>query len=777
MAWMVAAGEAANLGWPEISPDHLWLGLLKVVDVPPEAVQRHLGLAAAAVAQAERELRDLEQTWSLAGIEPTTARRHLRALLGVGPGVPADQSFHRTDDSRRVFRDAEHLRQQVGHPQVDPRHLLAVLGRQLTSPVAKLWQDLPVDRERFQKAIEQSLQATPGTLPRGAPTQPVPGAELVRWGRDLTALARAGKLSPVVGRGIEIKKLARVLSQKRKNNVLLVGDAGVGKSCIVEGFAQRLAQHSFPGELERARVVELSLTSLLAGTKYRGEFEARLEHVLQEAAQDESLILFVDEIHHLVGAGAAEGAPLDAANIFKPALARGELRLIGATTTPEYQRWIERDSALSRRFQVIWVEEPTAEETLEMLRELRPTFEEHHQVNIPDEVLACAIELTQRYLSDQRLPDKALDAIDQACASLRFRSSQLVTGGGSTAPLRLTPQDVALVIAARTRLPVDKLLRPRAGILQDLEAHLDERVVGQPAAVAAVADGIRRARARLKVPHRPDAVWLFAGATGVGKTELARTLADLLYPGGASSLIYFDMSEYAESHALAKLVGAPPGYVGFGAGGQLVNQVRRQPYAVVLFDEVEKAHPDVLNLFLQICDEGRLTDSVGQRADFTNTVVIFTSNLGQERLLRGKKPIGFAAPAASSAADDRQRYADTILDGVRRHLRPELFNRLDQVVVFYPLTRENLERILDKFLAELEASDPARALSLEVEAAARELLLERGYDPSLGARALRRALEQLLAAPLSRWLLAHPGGPAGRVRVSRVGDTLTFQPV
>jgi len=755
LVWTIAADEALAGNSEEIEPAHLLLGLLKLCDLGPDELA---AVAAGAEAAVQRELEiDAERLRGLvarAGLDATRFRRRLRAQVTRAPAAPPREieELHRSQASRRVFDRAGKLAAAAGERALRPEHLLLALLQMPDRP----WQS--VATELGSEQALSRLAAGDATVPaaaaprrRRAPKAAVRATpQLDRFGRDLTRLAHEGALEPVVGRREELRALARVLVQQRKRNAALVGEAGVGKTSVVEGLAQRLADEQPPPALAGVRIVELSMAGLLAGAQYRGEFEERLEAVLAEASGSGDVILFIDELHTVLGAG-GKGAS-DAANILKPALARGALRLIGATTIDEYRRHIERDPALARRFQVVWVDEPTHAQALEILRGLRGRMEEHHGMEITDAALEAAVELSLRYLPDQRLPDKAVDLVDQACAAGRLRTISMRSH--APAPTAIGRDEIAAVVAARCRLPVERLAADEAERLRGIEDALRRRVTGQDEAVVAVAHAVRAARAGLRDPRRPVGVFLFAGATGSGKTELAKALAEFLFED-EQRLIRIDMSEYMEKHAVSRLIGAPPGYIGHEDEGQLTGPVRTSPYSVVLFDEIEKAHPDVLDLCLQIFDEGQLTDSRGRRASFSETVIILTSNLGARPGAElERRGVGFAPAAPVEArAQESDGYREGVLAAVRAALRPELVNRIDRIVVFAPLGPEQARPIVDKLLVGVRQRLQARRITLELSEAAYALIEREGFDERYGARELERTVDRLLLEPLARALL------------------------
>jgi ATP-dependent Clp protease ATP-binding subunit ClpC len=623
---------------------------------------------------------------------------------------------------------------------------------------------------------------------------------LTSFGRDLTAQAKAGKLDPVIGREKEIERIIRILSRRTKNNPALIGDPGVGKTSIVEGLAQKIVSGDVPDILKDKKVITLDLAGMIAGTKYRGEFESRVKKMLDEIlSKSRQIILFIDELHTLVGAGAAEGA-IDAANILKPALAKGDLQVIGATTVDEYRKYVEKDPALERRFQPILVSEPSVDLTVEILKGLRGKYEEHHKVKISDEALVAAAKLSDRYITDRYLPDKAIDLMDEAAAKVRLKmmspskelkdaqkelaqfkkeeevaaaakkydraakfsdkiteletkikklSSAWKEKGGKSEAV-ITEEDIAEIVSDWTGVPVIKLTEAETQRLVHMEDELHKRIIGQVDAVAAISQAIRRGRAGLKAPERPIGSFIFAGPTGVGKTEVARRLAEFMF-GSIDAMIRLDMSEYMEKHTVSRLIGSPPGYVGYEEGGQLTEAVRRKPYSVVLFDEIEKAHPDVFNSLLQILEDGRLTDSKGRTVDFKNTVVIMTTNLGSELITEGGAPMGFAAKADLEASYEKIK--SRVLDEIKKEFKPEFLNRIDEIIVFHPLSDAELTKIVELLLADLEKQVEAKGMKLVVNDEVKKYLLKEGYDPKFGARPLRRAIQRLIENPLSNEML------------------------
>ena len=726
-----------------------------------------------------------------------------------------------TPMSRRVLEYSKAAAERFQAPQVGTEHILLAILKEKNCVASKLLYTMGVNIQKLyvdlmhamgeKHSPEDMPQQTQGSGVVSGSAQPTP--TLDQYSRDLTEFARQGKLDPVIGRSVEMQRVMQILSRRTKNNPCLIGEPGVGKTAVVEGLAQLIVSGEVPETLADKRLVTLDLSGMIAGSKYRGEFEERIKKVLQEVMQAGNVLLFIDEIHTIIGAGSAEGT-MDASNILKPSLARGELQLIGATTIEEYRKHIEKDAALERRFQPITVDEPSEDESVRILEGLRPRYEAHHKVSITDTAIKEAVQLSARYISDRFLPDKAIDLIDEAASRLRLadyaepaeikklseeitklesqkeeavraeefeRAGQLKkrqeTKEEKIAKIKeewikarrdkklvVGENEVADVVSLWTRIPVKKLTEEENERLKKLESVLHERVIGQDEAVSAVSRAIRRGRVGLKDPHRPIGSFLFLGPTGVGKTELSKALAEAMF-GTEQALIRVDMSEYMEKHSVSKIVGSPPGYVGYEEGGQLSEKVRRNPYSVILFDEIEKAHPDVFNILLQVLDDGHITDSQGRKIDFKNTVLIMTSNAGASRIV-SPKTLGFAA--RENKETDYKNMKDGVMDEVRRLFKPEFLNRIDEIVVFHQLDRDNMKQIVDILLGNIEKrSESQMEIKLSFDDAAREFLIEKGYDPKYGARPLRRAIQNELEDKLAEAMLDDKVKAGDEVLVTR----------
>ncbi|GIJ24921.1 ATPase AAA [Micromonospora qiuiae] len=757
-------------------------------------------------------LRDLLRR---AGADPDTL---LNALGGQGDGAPQGEvppNLSLTPAAKRALLDAHQLSRAMGANYIGPEHILMALPLNPESPAGRMLAAGRIQPESLQAANAERGPMGGPRPDRGTPT-------LDQYGQDLTELARNDQIDPVIGRADEIEQAVEILSRRTKNNPVLIGEAGVGKTAIVEGLAERICDGDVPETLIGKRVVQLDLAGLVAGTRYRGDFEERLKKVIDEIrAHREELIVFLDEIHTLVGAGGAgsEGG-MDASNMLKPALARGELRVIGATTLDEYRRSIEKDAALARRFQSVFVPEPTVEDTVAILRGLRDRYEAHHQVRFTDEALVAATELADRYITDRYLPDKAIDLIDQAGArvrlrtrtpaadvrdleqqleevrrdkeqavadeqyerasTLRDRASELEEqlrrargdeGGASQVP-EVGPDEIAEVVSRATGIPASQLTEEERDRLLRLEGQLHEKVVGQDDAVTSVAEAVRRSRTGLADPNRPMGSFLFLGPTGVGKTELARALAEALF-GEADRMVRVDMSEFQERHTVSRLVGAPPGYVGYEEAGELTEAVRRRPYAVVLLDEIEKAHPDVFNILLQVLDEGRLTDSQGRTVNFRNTVLIMTSNLGSELITGSQRAVGFGA-GEPGGAQESDELRDRLMRRLQESFRPEFLNRIDEVIIFRRLEAAQLRQITELLLEETRRRLHAQDIEVEFTTAGVDWIAEHGYQPEYGARPLRRTIQREVDNHLSRMLLEQQLSPGQRVTVDGRDGQLTF---
>jgi ATP-dependent Clp protease ATP-binding subunit ClpC len=768
---MLAQEEARRLGHNFVGTEQILLGLMG----------EGTGVAAKVLTELGVTLKD--------------ARREVEKIIGRGTGfVPPEIPF--TPKVKSLFEQSFKEARSLGHNYINTEHLLLGLTEAGEGVAAKVLQNLGVELQTIRSAVIRRLgDDTSVTAGGGGGQKRTQNLSIEEFGRNLTKLAKEGKIDPVVGREKEIERAVQVLGRRTKNNPVLVGEPGVGKTAIAEGLAQRIINQDVPDILQDKQVISLDMASVVSGTRFRGDFEERLKKIMEEVRTAGNIILVIDEIHTLVGAGGTEGG-LDASNILKPALARGELQCLGATTLDEYRKHIERDAALERRFQPIMVGEPTVQETIEILHGLRSVYEQHHRVTISDAALQAAAELSDRYISDRFLPDKAIDLIDEAGSRVRLRNSmsstnkelkrQLISVSKAKdeavrlqdfdkagqmrdqeleieAQLQLESQtetfhgivdeeDIAQIVASWTGVPVNKLTESESELLLHLEDTLHQRLIGQEQAVTSVSRAIRRARVGLKNPNRPIASFIFSGPTGVGKTELAKSLASYFF-GSEEAMIRLDMSEYMERHTVSKLIGSPPGYVGYDEGGQLTEAVRRRPYTVLLFDEIEKAHPDVFNMLLQILDDGHLSDAKGRKVDFKNTLIILTSNIGSKVIEKGGGGLGF--DFSENAADANYTRIKTLVnEELKAYFRPEFLNRLDEIIVFTQLNKEEVKEIAEIMLKEVAGRLTEKGISLEVTERFKERVVQEGYDPSYGARPLRRAIMRLLEDSLAEAMLS-----------------------
>ena len=724
----------------------------------------YLGVEHLFLALAEERRDELTKALASQKIDLTNYLEMLRVRISSAESQSPEEDLGPTPRCREILKLASRIAARTDRGVVEPSHLLIAILREGRSVPVRLLRAVDTD----VTDLEEALRSKPKKVQTPTPL-------LDKFGRDMTHLATRGRLSPIVGREREMDLVAQVLLRKNKNNPVLLGEAGVGKTAVVEGFAQRLVGPAGPEPLRNRRIIELSVGSLIAGTKYRGEFEERILGIVKEVADNPEIILFLDEIHTLVGAGATGRDALDASNILKPALARGELRCVGASTLAEYRRHIEPDPALERRFERILVDEPTQAEAVEILKHLRPYLESHHEVEISPLALKAAVDLTARHVLDRQLPDKALDALDQSCARKRLRryseTAARVSSGkaASDQPIRVLDKDIARTVAQWTGIPLEKISGEAARSLLNLADELKARVFGQDPAVRAVTRTVLTAKAGLAEPYRPLGVFFFTGPTGVGKTHLAKSLAEVLF-GDAKRLVRVDMSEYMEEHSVSNLIGAPPGYVGHEREGLLISALRTHPHSIVLFDEVEKAHPRIFDLFLQIFDDGRLTGTHGKSADFTQSVIILTSNIDPRP--ERKAVVGFE-PSDEEADDEPSVDAR---EALIQRMRPELVNRIDEVVTFKALDEDALRSIVDQYIAGIEELLAARELSLDLDGAVYERLIELGTSRQYGARELRRAVDVHLRQPLATEILTHGDGIEG-FKASVDGEEIRFEPI
>ena len=765
-AWRFAIAEAQKLGSEYVGVEHLLMGIASEKDSAGGKILHSFGITPEKIEQ----------------------------LLGGAHTSFFNRELYIAPRTKRVLELAAAEANELGNNYVGTEHLLLAILREGDGMTMSILERFGVTEDKMQKAFETVMNES------GKGGDSATLGDLSDYAIDLNERAKQGKIDPVIGRTNEINRVIQILSRRNKNNPVLIGEPGVGKTAIAEGLAQRIVENDVPEILKNCHIISLNMSSMVAGTKYRGEFEERLKKVIEEVKKHPEWILFIDELHTLVGAGATEGS-MDAANIMKPALARGELRCIGATTLKEYKKYIEKDAALERRFQPVKVGEPTNEETVQILQGLRDKYEAFHKVKIPDEAIKEAVRLSSRYITDRFQPDKAIDVIDEAAAKIRMEASSAPKGlkqkedelaniqkekeaavsaqnfekaavyrdqakklsdeienlkkdwkGADQDHLAVTPEDIAEVVAKWTGIPLQNLTQSDSERLLHLEEELHKRVVGQEEAVHAVAKAIRRARAGMKDPHRPIGSFMFLGTTGVGKTELAKALAECMF-GSEKALIRFDMSEFMEKHEVSRLVGAPPGYVGYDEGGQLTDAVCKNPYSVILFDEVEKAHADFFNILLQVLDDGRLTDGQGRTVDFTNTVIIMTSNLGSTLLREHTKSMGFTAEHKEGETTDFEEIKGKIMDTVKRTFRPEFINRIDEIIVFHPLTEDDLKKIVRLLMAKVEKKMDSMHVALKVSDKAFEQIIKDGTDVEYGARPLRRTIQREVEDAIAELIL------------------------
>lgn len=747
----IAAIESQRLNHYYIGTEHLFIGLCKIEDMV------------------------IKEIFDEFNIDPLI-RGEIRAKIGTG-GIPIwGHKMIFTPRVNKILKIANEIAKTYQPSKVEPAYLLLSLLKAGEGISVRVLKEKCFDIEKITSSIEEMLDKSIEEVKLFPSAQKTPF--LNKIGKDLTLLAHQGKIGPVIGRNKEIMKMARILTMKKKNNPILIGDAGVGKTAAVEGLALKLIMEDMPGELKGLRIIEVNLSTLIAGTKYRGDFEERINKMVEEATKNKEVILFIDEIHNLMGAGSA-GGTLDASNILKPVLARAQIRCIGATTIAEYRRYIEKDTAFERRFQIIYINEPTRMNTLQIIQGLRSSYEDHYNIKITDEAIDASVRLSIRYIPDRKLPDKAIDLIDQAAAKVKLKSITIKPEDHETIAhksyeddvLAVNEEDIAFVVAEWTGIPVNKLSKEDTEGVLKIEESLRERVIGQGKAIKAVAHTIRTAKAGLRNPNCPMGVFLFLGPTGVGKTELAKTLTHVLFDD-ENKMIRFDMSEYMEKHTVSKLIGAPPGYIGHEQEGQLTGRVRTHPHSVILFDEIEKAHPDIHNLFLQVFDEGRLTDSRGKKVDFTNTIIIMTSNI--ESRSGRKKMLGFAQSEETDPMTESKNDTEEVNVALNKKFRQEFLNRIDKIILFNHLGNKEIQLIIDKLLNRIREYLAPKGLALYVSEKIYDFLIKNGYSETYGVREMDRIIQKKITEPLAEELLKNKFRNGDKIYIGIESEKILF---